>query len=192
MHWWAQEHQKVWKTLKNNCDGWRKNSFPGEENSLTAVGQIMNTIQEVGVSVSIKRRIKKKRVYHKMQNTGEHQNNRSCQKCEKKSILEQHGQMRERFYKTGRRSFCSLKLTGQWFTVLKDSDLKHTANITQDFFSILVRNDNTSLWLTSDSFNYTLRHIATVARGMSLSRGSILLSLLPQRWQCHCFTSQML
>lgn len=39
-------------------------------------------IQEVGVSVSIKTSLefKKRRLYHKIQNTDKHQNNRSCQK----------------------------------------------------------------------------------------------------------------
>ncbi len=31
---WAQQHQKTRKTTENNCGGWPKNSFPGEENTL--------------------------------------------------------------------------------------------------------------------------------------------------------------
>ncbi len=33
-HRWAQQHQKTRKTTENNCGGWPKNSFPGEENTL--------------------------------------------------------------------------------------------------------------------------------------------------------------
>ncbi len=48
------------KTTENNCGGWPKNYFPGEETPFTTVGQIKNTLQEVGVCVSkstIKRRL---------------------------------------------------------------------------------------------------------------------------------------
>lgn len=59
-HLWAQQHQKTRKTTENNCGGWPKNPSLVKKTPLTTVGQIKNTLLEVGVSVSestIKRRL---------------------------------------------------------------------------------------------------------------------------------------